>query len=242
MRLWSFTHLYFGLYGLGYPDRAWAKSREMLEVAQRSSVRYVLAHASYLAAQHSFMRGDGTAAQKCAEEAVALAEEMGLVSLSALAITWHGAALIAQGRYEEGIAVMRRGISSVRASGRTPYAGVLCILASGLGRIGRPEKGLQVVEDGFASVAKTREQIGSPYLHHVKGELSLAQNPSDCAKAELCFRTAIELPVGKARDHRNCVPRRASRACSMNRVVATRLARCSAKSTAGSPRASTLPI
>jgi predicted ATPase len=29
-------------------------------------------------------------------------------------------------------------------------------------------------------------------LHHVKGELLLAQNPSDCAKAELCFRTAIE--------------------------------------------------
>ena len=36
-RLGSFFFLYFGLYGLGYPDRAWAKSREMLEVAQRSS-------------------------------------------------------------------------------------------------------------------------------------------------------------------------------------------------------------
>ena len=36
-RVGSFHFLYFGLYGLGYPDRAWAKSREMLEVAQRSS-------------------------------------------------------------------------------------------------------------------------------------------------------------------------------------------------------------
>jgi predicted ATPase len=30
-------------------------------------------------------------------------------------------------------------------------------------------------------------------LHHVKGELLLAQNPSDGPKAEPCFRTAIEI-------------------------------------------------
>jgi predicted ATPase len=30
-------------------------------------------------------------------------------------------------------------------------------------------------------------------LHHVKGELLLAQNPSDAAEAELCFRTAVEI-------------------------------------------------
>ena len=50
-----------------------------------------------------------------------------------------------------------------------------------------------MVEEGFASVAKTGEQIGSPSLHHVKGELLLAQNPSDVAEAEQCFRTAIEI-------------------------------------------------
>jgi predicted ATPase len=48
-----------------------------------------------------------------------------------------------------------------------------------------------VVEEGFASVAKTGEQLGSPDLHHVKGELLQAQNPADGAKAEQCFRTAI---------------------------------------------------
>ncbi len=50
-----------------------------------------------------------------------------------------------------------------------------------------------MLEEGFASVAKTGEQIDSPSLHHVKGELLLAQNPSDGAKAEQCFRTAIEI-------------------------------------------------
>jgi predicted ATPase len=50
-----------------------------------------------------------------------------------------------------------------------------------------------VLEEGIGSVAKTGEQLSSPLLHHVKGELLLAQNPSHGAEAELCFRTAIEI-------------------------------------------------
>jgi predicted ATPase len=192
LRIFSLSYLYYGLYRLGYPDRAWAISCEMLDVAQRSSAPYVLVHASYLAALNNLMRGDGTMAQKCAEEAMALAEEMGLVTLSASATTCYGAALIAQGRYEEGIAGMRRGITAIRATGGT-RSWYLWLLAAGLAKVGRPEEGLEVVEEGLASVAKTGEQIGSPYLHHVKGELLLVQNPSDVAQAERCFRTAIEI-------------------------------------------------
>ena len=69
----------------------------------------------------------------------------------------------------------------------------LCPLAFGLARMGRPEEGLQLLEQGFASVAKTGEQASSPSLHHVKGQLLLAQNPPDGARAEDCFRTAIEI-------------------------------------------------
>jgi tetratricopeptide (TPR) repeat protein len=190
-RLTSLSFLYLGLYGLGYPDRAWAKSREMLEVAQRSSAPYILAHASCFAAGHHLIHGDSMAALKCAEEAMARAEEMGIMSLSAQAITRHGAVLINQGRYEEGIAGMRRGISVWRATGGTPLAWDWSLLASGLGRIGRSQEGLQELEEGFASAAKTGEH--TLWLHHVKGELLLVQNPTDSAEAEQCFLTAIEI-------------------------------------------------
>ena len=50
-----------------------------------------------------------------------------------------------------------------------------------------------MVEDAFASIAKTGEQLASSWLHRVKGELLLEQNPSDSANAEQCFRTAIEI-------------------------------------------------
>ena len=192
-RLPSFTYRYHGLYEVGYPDRAWAKSLEMLEVAQRSSAPYALIAVHCFAAEHNLMRGDCAAAQKCAEEAMARTEEMGFASLSAFATSVNGAALIAQGRYEEGIAGLRRGISAWRATGGGSYAWPLRYLAIGLGGIGRPQEGLQVLEEGFASVTKTGAQWGSPSLHHVKGELLLLRNPSDGAKAEQCFRTAIEI-------------------------------------------------
>ena len=192
-RLMSLTCLYYGLYNLGYPDRAWATSREMMEVAQRSSDPFILAQASGHMSGHHLVRGDSVAAGQCAEQGMALAEKMGLVNLWADAIPRHGAALIAQGRYEEGIAEMSRGISAICATGGKPYTWYFYLLASGLGKIGRYEEGLQMVEEGFASIVKTGEQQGSPGLHHVKGELLLAQNPSYVAEAELCFRTAIEI-------------------------------------------------
>jgi len=59
--LGSFFFLSASLYALGYPDRAWAKSREMLEVAQRSFDPFILLNASCLAAQHNLLGGDGSA-------------------------------------------------------------------------------------------------------------------------------------------------------------------------------------
>src|ERR1700693_677347 len=150
-RIGSFFLLSSGLHELGYPDRARAISHEMLEVAQRSSVPSIfLAQASVYAAFHNLAGGNHTAAQKYAEEAMALSEEKGLVTLSALATSCHGAALIAHGRYEEGIAGLRRGISALRATGGGSYGWPLAYLAIGLAGIGRPEEGLQVLEEGFA--------------------------------------------------------------------------------------------
>ena len=87
-RVSAFGFLCIGLFGLGYPDRAWVKSREMLEVAQRSSDPYALASASCHAALDNLSRGDGPGAQKHAEEAMALTEAFGFQSLSASATTY----------------------------------------------------------------------------------------------------------------------------------------------------------
>jgi tetratricopeptide (TPR) repeat protein len=188
----AFHYLHYGLFAIGYPDRAWAKSREMLEVAQRSPEPYVLALAYCCLSEHSMARGDGIGAQKCAEEAMARSEKLGLATESAMATTWRGASLIAQGCYGEGIDGMRRGLAAWRATGGAPVH-LLCHFAAGLGRNGRPDEGLQVLEEGFIFLAKNGAQTYGPLLYQFKGDLLLARNPLDTAEAERCFRTAIDI-------------------------------------------------
>jgi len=186
-RIAAFFQLSLALNGLGYPDRAWAKSLEMMEVAQRSSNPAVWALASCSVPEHHLLRGDSMTAQKCAEEAMVFTENMGLATNSATATANHGAALIAQGRYEEGIAEMRRGARGTAAPR------LCCHLASAFGGLGRPQEGLQVLDEGFASVTREGAQLYSPWLHRVKGELLLLQDQSNDDEAERCFHTAIEI-------------------------------------------------
>ena len=197
-RLDSLSFLYFCLWVLGYPDRAWTKSREMQEMAQRSSDPNVLAQASCFVAIHNLIRGNGPAAQRYAEESMTLTEERGLVSFSAMATTASGAALIIQGRCNEGITRMRSGLSAWRATGGIPQGWYLSFLAAGLAKVGRLQEALDIIEEGIASIAKTREQLSNPSLHQVKGELLMLQNASDRDKAEQCYRTAIEIARGRS--------------------------------------------
>ena len=67
-----------------------------------------------------------------------------------MTITVNGAALIGQGRYEEGIAEMHQGLATFSSTGGMPFATFWYHLAYGLGRIGRPQEGLQVVEDAIS--------------------------------------------------------------------------------------------
>ena len=166
----------------------------MLEVAQRSSLPFILANAYGHAAAYNLVTGNGAAAQRHAEESMAQAQEMGIVSFLALATADMVPALIAQGRLRGG----HRGHARrhLRHSRYRGYAArivlVLSCLWSWKDRTAH-SKDLKWLEEGFASVAKTGEQNASPSLYHVKGELLVAQNPPDRANAELCFRRAIEI-------------------------------------------------
>jgi predicted ATPase len=46
---------------------------------------------------------------------------------------------------------------------------------------------------GICFRSEDRRTDRESILHHVKGELLLAQNPSDGVEAEQCFRTAIQI-------------------------------------------------
>jgi predicted ATPase len=55
-----------------------------------------------------------------------------------------------------------------------------------------------MLDEGFASVTREGAQLYSPWLHRVKGELLLLQDPSNDDQAERCFHMAIEIARGQS--------------------------------------------
>src|SRR5262249_56579509 len=87
----------------------------------------------------------------------------------------HGWGLIGdEGRREEGLAQMRQGLESWRATGAEllhPY--YLALQAEAYGHIGLPAEGLGCVAEALAAINKSAERWWEAELYRLKGELLL---------------------------------------------------------------------
>ena len=104
-----------------------------------------------------------------------------------------GWALVEQGQGEEGIAQMREGLTSWRATGSElglPY--FLALLAEAYGKVGQAEEGFKVLAEALAVVNSSAERWYEAELYRLKGEL-LRQNGQTEAEVEACFHQAIDL-------------------------------------------------
>jgi predicted ATPase len=166
-----------------------------------------------------------------------LSTEHGLTDWLAWATSLRGWAMAGEGRTEEGIAQIRKGLAASRAVGAEllrPYH--LCLLAEACMETGRLDDGLSAVTEALAAADEHEIRFYNAETHRLKGELLLRQNDSNAAEAQSCMGARSSLRAVKARNRGSCARRRASLGCSRNRVAAMRRARCSPKSTAGSPK------
>ena len=89
---------------------------------------------------------------------------------------------------------MRSNLAGFRASGGgvkvTHYLG---IIAAALGQSGKPDQGLREIDEALAVIGRTGELFHEAEIHRLRGELLLAQNASNAAQAEQCFRAAISI-------------------------------------------------
>ena len=109
-----------------------------------------------------------------------------------------GWALAADGRAEDGIAVIRRGLADYRATGAELFSPhFLALLADAHWRAGQAAAGLSLLADALDRVAKGGPRWIEPELHRLKGELLLALPEADTTEAEACFRHALAI----AREH-----------------------------------------
>lgn len=171
------TYLIFaawGLWYLGYPDQALKRSHEAIVLAQNLSHPYSLAGALLVASQVHQLRGEVQAVQERAEEALTLSTDQGFLLWLANGAYMKGWALAVQGHGEEGIAQMREGIASYRATGAEivrPY--MLGLLAQAYGSVGQVEKGLAAIGEALIAVRDGEQGMWEAEVYWLKGELTL---------------------------------------------------------------------
>ncbi|HEV8713417.1 MAG TPA: adenylate/guanylate cyclase domain-containing protein [Candidatus Binatia bacterium] len=162
------------LWYLGYPDQALKRSLEGLTLAHELSHPFILAVALHYIAQLHQVRRDVQLTRERAEEAVTLSTKQGFTQYSATDAMLWGWALANQGREEEGIAQMRQGLVTFRATGAEfaqPF--FLGQLAEVCGKTGKTEEGLTLLAEALAAVDKTGERFYEAELYRLKGELTL---------------------------------------------------------------------
>jgi tetratricopeptide (TPR) repeat protein len=182
---------------LGYPDQALVKSREALALARKLSHPFTLAGILELLGVFHWFRGDGEKSLALCDEVLRLATEHGFQQYVALAIKGRGCALIEMNHTEEGIALLREGVSAQRGTGMYQYqTAFFAALGEGYGKSGRMAEGLAAVAEGLAAAHRTGERLSEAELYRVKGELLMQATPAvpnAVPEAESCFRQAIEI-------------------------------------------------
>jgi predicted ATPase len=193
------TCLAFGavaLWLLGYPDQAVGRSREAIALSRELGQPSSLALALYFGAVLQQYRRDGPRVQESAEAIMAVAKEHEFSFWFATGQTMQGWALVEQGKWARGMALLRRGVSKFAATGGTTHRTYhLAGLAEAMGRAGQIEEGLRVLAEALAQVHATSEGFHGAELYRLQGELLLCREPGEvaCREAETCFRRALAL-------------------------------------------------
>jgi len=158
----------------GYPDRALQLSQEALVLGKELSHGQTLAWAlSGNAMVHQF-RGEPMAAQKAAEEAIALSTEQQFALWAAYSPAVLGWALVAQGKKEQGLAQTQAGLAALRATGTGIWQSqFLALLASAYGETGQIQEGLRTIDEALVASARNGERFYEAELYRLKGELLL---------------------------------------------------------------------
>jgi predicted ATPase len=184
------------LWLLGYPDRAVERSREAVTLGRELGHPTTRALTLHFASMLRQYRREGAAVQESAEAATAIATEHGLSLWLAIGQFMRGWALTEQGAGASGIAELRQGMAGFAATGAEIYRTYfLALLAEALGREGKTEEGLRLLDEALVQMQRTGEVFHEAELHRLRGEFLLRREAPEAAygEAEDCFRQALTI-------------------------------------------------
>src|SRR5262249_54468279 len=185
----------WGLWNLGYPDRARAAVGAAVSRAREVRHPISLAVALYYAIMVHWLRREAPQSRELAETLIALTAEHPMAPYRAVGVLWRGWALNEAGLQAEGVAQLRQGAAALQATGVQVYRTVTpAMLAEVLAHQGQVEEGLAALAEALAVVRDGGEPYWGAELHRLQGEV-LAQRAGGGAHApraaEACFHQAL---------------------------------------------------
>ncbi len=179
------------LWLMGNTEEARGKCEEALTAARQVSHPFSLAIAlDYVAMMHVFDR-DIERARIRAEDAVTVCRKHGFTYYLSMAEILAGWAVAMAGDARAGLAQLRQGLESFKASGaelRLPF--YYGLLAEACAQAGQPGEALANISSGFAFQAKNNEVWAAAELHRIHGDLLLLNG--NRPQAEANYRRSLE--------------------------------------------------
>jgi class 3 adenylate cyclase/predicted ATPase len=173
----------FCLWFLGLPEQALKRNDEALALARELSHPYSLAAALDFSAWIHQLSQNAGAAEKDAEAAIAISAEREFVFWLLIGMILRGWALTAGNMVDEGIELMRQGLTGYQATGAgimRPY--YLALMAQALAMTGELKEALRLLDEAEAAVRNSGERWYEAELYRHKGRLILqdsARAPED---------------------------------------------------------------
>ena len=216
----------WALWSLGYPEAALRDADDALRNTREIGQAATLMYALFCASMPYTFCGNHAAADKHAQELVALAEEKGSPSWQAYGMMNQGCVLTLAGRASDAIEMLISGIAARRTTGATLYLPFyLPHLARAHAELGQFEAAWRCIGEATTAAETTNEKWCEPEIHRMAGEIALMSPEPDAAKAQAHFERAIGIA-------------RAQKAKSWELRAATSLARLGAIRAGTGPRSS----
>jgi predicted ATPase len=182
------------LWCLGYPEKGLERSQAASTLARELEHPLSLAGALWWTTRLHLLRGEALAAHEQVETTIALATEHTLPQFLALGRFALGGVLAAQGQIEEGVTLMRQGLTDASATGnRLAPSHFFPVLAEAYGALGQVDAGVSIVAEALESVEQTGVRWYEAETYRIKGTLLLHQAVPDVAQAETCFQQALNV-------------------------------------------------
>jgi adenylate cyclase len=181
------------LWCLGYPDQAQQRSQETLKLGRKLAHPFSLADAiCYGGCLLNSMCQD---TEKLAQEADALiqnADRSNLAGWQATGRRYRGEALVLQGKIQEGIELIGKGMTEMKSERIAMYlSGTFAILAEKQLEFGLLDDARASLDEAFDFIEETDERYWEAELFRLKGKLMLLDG--EISSAEACLLWAIDV-------------------------------------------------